>query len=395
MAGRKSIERLAIVTSHPIQYNAPWFRLLAQSGKVIIKVFYTWEQSSAGAKYDPGFGKVIEWDIPLLEGYEYEFVKNISAEPGSHHYKGIINPDLNQKIQEWKADAILVFGWSFHSHLRCLRFFHKKIPVLFRGDSTLLDERKGWRKLARRLFLRWVFSHVDYALYTGTNNKDYFLKHGLKENQLEFAPHAIDNERFYRKGGEFDEKAKQWRKDLSIEDSDLVVLFAGKFEKKKNPALLLQIAAELKNPDLKFVLVGNGELEASLKEEAKRDNRIHFLDFQNQHIMPVTYRLGDIFMLPSNGPGETWGLAVNEAMACGRVIMVSDKAGCAVDLVKQDKNGIIFPHNQTGESITFLKTLLADKEKLTGYGKRSVEMIAAYSYKHIVNSIIELLEKIR
>src|ERR1700749_546722 len=102
------MKRLAIVTTHPIQYNAPLFSLLARGGKVIPKVFYTWSQSRDGAKFDPGFGQKIKWDIPLLEGYEYTFVNNTAADPGNHHFKGIINPTLNKEIEEWNPDAILM-----------------------------------------------------------------------------------------------------------------------------------------------------------------------------------------------------------------------------------------------------------------------------------------------
>ena len=83
--------KLAIVSTHPIQYNAPFFRRLAQEPEIDLHVFYTWEQAASGPKFDPGFVRAVEWDIPLLEGYEYNFVKNTASEPCSHHYKGIIN----------------------------------------------------------------------------------------------------------------------------------------------------------------------------------------------------------------------------------------------------------------------------------------------------------------
>ena len=85
-------------------------------------MFYTWEASQTLAKYDPGFGRVIEWDIPLLDGYEYTFVKNVSANQGSHHFKGIDNPTLNTEIEQWGAEAVLVFGWAYKSHLSCMRY---------------------------------------------------------------------------------------------------------------------------------------------------------------------------------------------------------------------------------------------------------------------------------
>lgn len=388
------MKRLAIVTTHPIQYNAPWFRLLSASGAVEVKVYYTWEQSRTGPKFDPGFGRVIEWDIPLLEGYEFTFVKNTSPQPGSHHFKGMINPTLIKEIEAWKADMILVIGWSFKSHLQCMRHFHGKIPVLFRGDSTLLDEKPGLRRSVRRLFLRWIYSHVDYALYAGTNNKLYFEKHGLRSDQLVFVPHAIDNERFASNGEQCEKEAKEWRRQLNIRDTDLVVLFAGKLEQKKNPALLLDIANRLPDANLKFILAGNGNQESMLKESAAKEPRIIFLEFQNQQRMPVLYRAGDVFILPSGGPGETWGLAINEAMACSRAVMVSDKTGCAPDLVKEKENGIVFPHHNSEPCVTLLRSLLANRGKIVEMGQASAGIIAPYSYKNIVAAIVALVQKI-
>ena len=170
------MKRLAIVTTHPIQYNAPLFELLSQRKKITIKVFYTWGETVIEKKYDPGFGKVIEWDIPLLDGYDYEFAENIANDKGSHHFKGIDNPHIIEAIEQFKPDAVLVYGWSFKSHLKIMRHFKNKVPVLFRGDSTLLDERGLLSSLKRNLFLRWVYRHVDVALYVGKNNFDYFRK---------------------------------------------------------------------------------------------------------------------------------------------------------------------------------------------------------------------------
>ena len=167
--------RLAIVTTHPIQYYAPLFRLLTKEPGMELKIFYTWSQTQKGPKYDTDFGKMIEWDIPLLDGYSYEFVENVAADPGVHHFRGIDNPALNNKITEWGPDFLLVIGWNFKSHLSCMRYFKGKIPVLFRGDSTLLDEKPGLKKILRRIFLKWIYRHADYALYVGKNNHDYFL----------------------------------------------------------------------------------------------------------------------------------------------------------------------------------------------------------------------------
>src|SRR4051794_34919717 len=102
-------KRLAIITTHPIQYYAPVFRLLAERKKIETMIFYTWGEQSQ-QKFDPGFNQTIQWDIPLLDGYPYTWVENISAEPGTHHYKGIVNPGLIQQVKDWKPDAVLIVG---------------------------------------------------------------------------------------------------------------------------------------------------------------------------------------------------------------------------------------------------------------------------------------------
>jgi glycosyltransferase involved in cell wall biosynthesis len=269
------MKKLAIITTHPIQYNAPWFRLLAERNQIQIKVFYTWSQSETGTKYDPGFGKNIEWDIPLLDGYEYEFVRNIATNPGTRTHSGIVNPQLIERIKQYHPDAILINGWNFNSHLKCLRYFHKKITVLFRGDSILLDEQKGIRKVLRQIVLKWVYGNVDYALYTGKQNKKYFLRHGLKEDQLIFVPHAIDNERFA--SNDTNKKvAAGFRKKLMIPDGDTIFLFAGKLERKKDPQILIDAFKTICNPAVHLILVGNGELEKELQQSAVEFANMNF-----------------------------------------------------------------------------------------------------------------------
>jgi len=385
------MKKLAIVTTHPIQYYAPVFKLLHERQKISIMVYYTWGERSK-VKYDPGFGATIDWDIPLTEGYPLTWVENTSADPGTHHYRGIINPDLIDEITKWQPDAVLVFGWAWQSHLRCIRHFKGRLPVYFRGDSTLLDETGGVKSIIKSLFLRWVYKDVDHAFYTGLNNKAYFKKYGLKDEQLSFAPHAVDNERFAR---DKKEEAAAVRSQLQIGADDILMLFAGKFEQKKSPGVLLDAFLSLEKPNIHLLFVGNGDLEADLKLKAKDSKNVRFMDFQNQSRMPVIYQACDLFCLPSKGPGETWGLAVNEAMACSKAVLVSDKVGCAIDLVKIGYNGDIFKSGDVDSLTGCLNHLAQSKSKLTEMGKNSAAKIKNWSFIHIAEAIENKLEHIQ
>jgi glycosyltransferase involved in cell wall biosynthesis len=384
------MKKLAIVITHPIQYYAPVFKLLHERQKINIRVFYTWGEGGA-QKFDPGFGKNISWDLPLLEGYPYEWVKNVSTDPGSHHSKGIDNPDLINQINTWQPDTLLAYGWFYKSHRKALKYFKGRIPVIFRGDSTLLDDTGGAKSLLRSLFLKRVYHHVDYALYTGSNNKAYFKKCGLKESQLFFAPHAVDNDRFATNRAD---EALALRNQLGIALDEKLLLFAGKFEGKKDPLLLLEAFIDIKEPGTHLLFAGNGILEIELKNKANQHKNIHFIDFQNQLYMPVVYQACDIFCLPSKGPGETWGLAINEAMACGKAILISNKVGAGTDLVKDHENGLIFNAGDTADLKIKLKTLfLHNKTALFTMGQHSKQIIEDWSFNKQVEAIEQLINK--
>ena len=368
--------RLAIVSTHPIQYYAPLFRRLSTRDELDVHVFYGWEGPSTG-DYDPGFDEEVTWDIPLLDGYPHTFLENKSGDPGTHHFRGLVTPDLVPSIEAWGLDAVLVFGWNYWSHLRALRHFHGRVPVLFRGDSTLLDETHGPRRWGRRLFLRWVYRHVDRALYVGQNNRAYFEAHGLSDDQLTWAPHAVENARFADASGA-DDWARRWRKEIGIPEDAPVVLFVGKLGTKKAPDVLLDAFLQLEHREAHLTIVGSGPMEDKLMTQAKDDSHVHFLGFQNQSRMPVVYRLGDVFVLPSRGPGETWGLAVNEAMACRRPVVVTERVGCAPDLI-DESNGRIVPPEDPDALCRALDELLADRDRLQAMGRRSAERIQEWS----------------
>lgn len=386
------MKRLAIVTTHPIQYYAPVFQGLAKQHSSI-KVFYTWGEESI-KKYDPDFKKDIEWDVPLLEGYPYQFLVNTAKQPGTSHFKGIINPDAVRIIEEFNPDALLVYGWSWHSHLKIIRHFSGKKKIWFRGDSTCLDKTTWYKSFIRKQWLRWIYGYVDLAFYVGKENKKYFSDFGLKEHQLQFAPHAIDNRRF---SSERAEDVKILREKLRIPHDGVLILFAGKLEPKKDPFTLLRAFESISSKHVFLLFAGNGVLENELKAKVAQSHlveNIRFLDFQNQSFMPTLYQASQVFCLPSAGPGETWGLAVNEAMAAGKPVIVSDKVGCAADLVKDGINGAIFKHQDHLDLAAKLRLLLAQNENLPKFGRASQKIIEKWSFELQVSTILDAVNNL-
>ena len=329
------MKRLAILSTHPIQYNAPLFQMLAQQESIDLKVFYS--KKTEQVSYDKDFGQEVTWDVPLTEGYLNESF-DAKEKTGRNQ--------LMAAIESFNASALLVYGWNFDGHLAAMRHFRGTVPVWFRGDSTLLDPLPFWKRTLRKLSLNWVYRFVDRAFYVGQANKRYFLWCGLKEDQLTYAPHAVDNAFFMKDDEERKKEALNIRNELEIDSEATVFLFAGKLEAKKQPLALAEAFASLQS-QAHLIYVGSGMLEDELKERFDAHPNIHFVGFQNQSKMPIWYRVADVFCLPSRGPGETWGLAVNEALACGCRVIVSDRVGCAEDLVEGKSHGAVFRWNNT------------------------------------------------
>lgn len=388
-----AVPRLAIVSTHPIQYYAPVFRALTTERLVEPRVFYTWSQTEHGAVYDPGFGCRIAWDVPLLDGYASEFVPNVAARPGIG-FLGIRTPSLPARIAAWQADAILVYGWNNASHLGVMRHFKGRVPVLFRGDSTLLDPQPAWRQLARLALLRGVYRYVDAAIAVGENSRDYFRAAGVPEDRIAIAPHSVDNERFADRDGAAARHAADWRRALGIEPDAVVLGFAGKLLPKKAPELLLEAFLAAGAPG-HLVLTGDGVLDGALRDRAAGRRNVHFLPFQNQSLMPSVYRICDLFILPSRGPGETWGLALNEAMASGRAVAATARVGGARDLIRQDIDGwVVAPDSSAALCRLIERAATAGRARLAAMGEGAQRRIAAWSTaesaRRIAAAVVEL-----
>jgi glycosyltransferase involved in cell wall biosynthesis len=384
--------RLGVVTTHPIQYYAPWFRHLAQRPELSVRVFYLWDFGVVDRE-DKGFGRTIRWDVPLLEGYASEFVPNVSSRPGTDHFRGIDNPGLVEALGRFNPAAVLCLGYNYVSFLRLLlRPGLGNVPLLHRGDSHRLVPRQGVRAWLRRLLLTQLFRRFRAFLYVGSANREYLRMHGVSAERLFFSPHAVDNERFLADEEATRAAALAWRQELGIAADQTVVLFAGKFEEKKRPLDLLAAFKRAAIADAALLFVGNGQLEEALRRGAAAVPNVYIATFQNQSLMPRTYAAADLVVLPSFGPSETWGLCVNEAQCLARPVIVSSHVGCSADLVEPGKTGFVFPAGDVAALADCLRQALADRDRLRALGEAGRERVRRYSYDAATRGLLDALK---
>ena len=426
--------RLGILTSHPIQYQAPWFRALAKV--VDLEVFFAHRQSAA-EQGKAGFGVAFEWDVDLLSGYRHRFLKNVSSKPGVGHFFGCDTPEIAEIIrgrgpQDYGPrtadqgttsvqksvvssqgsvvsgpvfDAFVVTGWHLKSYWQAVRACRRTgVPVLVRGDSQLLTPRSLLKRWAKELVHRVLLRQFDGFLTVGQRNREYLAHYGVLAEKIFFTPHFVDNEWFRGKAEIARKQKAEIRKEWGANDEDngttgpqdyrqtLVVLFVGKFITKKRPLDLLRALRTLNSQPSTFnflaVFVGSGELEGTLRAEAEALKvRTHFAGFKNQSELPRYYAAADVLVLPSDG-GETWGLVVNEAMACGLPAVVSDAVGCAPDLIEEGRTGFAFPVGDCEQLASRLASLAEMKSHGHDLAAALTEKMRVYSVNNAVEGTI-------
>jgi glycosyltransferase involved in cell wall biosynthesis len=392
------MHRVAVVASHPIQYQAPWFRALARV--VDLEVFYCHRQSAAG-QAKAGFGVPFEWDVPLLDGYRFTWLKNISASPGVSRFQEADTPEIADRLKLGGFDACLVSGWYLKSYVQAIRACWKHaIPVLVRGDSQLNTPRSRARAVAKYLPYRWFLRRIDAHLYVGAANAAYLRSYGVPDERLFFTPHFVDNEFFAVRASQArrDGTRDRIRRDLGAGPDSVVFLFVGKLIDKKRPADFIRAierAASSGRREILGAVVGSGPLGPEIESLAReRQIPITFLGFKNQTDLPACYAAADAIVLPSDG-GETWGLVVNEAMACGVPALVSASAGCAADLVVTAKTGFTFPLGD----VAALEDRMIQLSQLLKVNRAQVEAdvaarICEYSVDAAVDGVLRALVQV-
>jgi glycosyltransferase involved in cell wall biosynthesis len=390
--------RLAIIAGHPVQYVAPWLAQLARHEELEIQVFYLWDFGVVEAK-DPGFGITLEWDIPLLEGYPYSFVPNISSNPGNHHFFGYVNPSLAGQVVAWKPDVVFMMNYAFFSYFLLLidpRTW--RIPILFRGDSHDIGRKRKLFVQLSKVVRKIIFSRFSAFLDVGENNRNYIIASGVPYRKLFHSPHSIDNKRFQDSRKEAMIQGQQLRFNLSILEEHTLIAFVGKLIPIKRPFDLLR-AFSLLSPDLRrradLLFVGEGKLKADLRTAAKGSQleNVHFLDFQNQSAMPSIYAASDLLVLPSEN--ETWGLVVNEAMNLSCPALVSDHVGCGPDLILPDQTGWIFSTGDVLGLRDYLAMAISNPEKLKQMGTTAVQHVSTYSYEAASAGLFQALRYVK
>ncbi|MCP9751931.1 glycosyltransferase family 4 protein [Ferruginibacter sp. HRS2-29] len=375
--------------SHPIQYFSP---LLRKMDKELDLHVYYFSDASIRGNYDVGFGQKVKWDIPLLEGYEHSFLKNLSGRKSlSNRFFDVFNPSVISTLFRSPAKIVIVNGWSYSSTLMVIFFsvlFRKK--VWLRAENPLNQElRKSGKvlKIKKVLLGYLLFPFVSRFLYIGSQSKEFFIYYGVNPKKLVYTPYAVDNDFFREEAKKFFDKG-MIKKELGVDPQKKVVLFSGKYIEKKRPLDLVKAFAQLRRDDATLLMMGEGGLRKEMETYIAQNNiaDVVLTGFVNQSEIVKYYAAADVFVMCS-GMGETWGLSVNEAMNFSMPVIVSSTCGSAHDLVQQGVNGFVYDEGDIEELSKKLNQLLSDESLRISAGEASKKIVADFSIDKIVGEL--------
>jgi glycosyltransferase involved in cell wall biosynthesis len=385
-----AIKHYIFLLSHPIQYFSPLFVRLAEKG-MDLEVWYC--RGAAGKQVqDREFGKAIAWDIPLLEGYRSQFLPNKGFAPrGSKRFGSLFNPSVISRIFKAEKSVLVIHSWQYATDWLALfsgKLAGHRIALWTEANGSHEALHPGWKKFLKKIFFRFLFLFVNEYWCIGSENRNFYLQHGVSLERLRSTPYSVDNRRF-RRVAESTCKADA-RKKLGLSEKAFIILFAGKYIAKKRPVDLLEAFASLHSDEVYLVMVGEGELRNEMEQfisDHAIASKVLLAGFVNQSVIPLYYRAADLFVMCS-GAGETWGLSVNEAMNFGLPILLSDLTGSSSNLVQEGKNGYVFSTGNTGELATRLNEMISkSQEERVAMGQRSLEIVEGYCFEAIWKGI--------
>lgn len=386
--------RVAVCTTHPIQYQAPIWRRLAECPELELCVYFG---SSMGARQyrDSGFGCEVKWDVPILKGYAHKFV----GQDDQAQITDFWTPSgagLEAQLTEYRPEVIVITAYSGLFHLRAIYAAARlQAGVVMRHEaSDVAQSRSRLKGLVRDMALRAIYSRIDRFAYIGAEARRHLLRLGVSFQRMDFSPYCVDTDLFGVQRSKWLPQRELLRKERGIPADHVVLLYTGKLIPKKDPILILKaitlLSKEMQDV-IDLVVVGSGEIKNQLDGlgRALLKERYHSLGFLNQSEIGLAYTLSDVLVLPSKeGAGETWGLVVNEAMFFGLPVIVSSGVGCHRDLVHEGKTGFTFRSGDASEFasaiIKIIKTGVAGRKKI---GAEAQARVDSYSVEAAVSGL--------
>jgi glycosyltransferase involved in cell wall biosynthesis len=391
---QKTKPRVLLVSSQPIQ-NTSSLQMMAQDTRIAMLTAYC-TLPDATLYHDAEHLNKSAFDLPLLDGYDWVEVKNYSPVPRLGKFYGLINPGLIRLVSN--SDCCIVYGHAYISFwlaIATAKLLRK--PVLLGTDATSLQSHYGgrnWKSWLKKRLLPFLYNRIaDGVLVPSTVSRQFICSLGVAEERVALTPYVVDNDAIAAIAAATDRR--KLRLEWQIPEDATVVVFCAKFLPRKRPQDAIQAFAQANVPKSFLVMVGEGPVGESLRNEVEQlgiKDRVRFIGLVKYSHLPEVYAASDVLVFPSEH--EPYGLPVNEAMICGIPAIVSDHVGAGLDLVENGRTGFVYPCGDVYALTTILRNCLSERQRLKRMGEAARQRIATWSPRENADATIRAVEKV-
>ncbi|MGO9862139.1 MAG: glycosyltransferase family 4 protein [Terriglobales bacterium] len=362
------IPKTVILTEIIAPYRIPVFNALARRPELNLHVIFLAETDAATRQWRV-YKDEIRFSHQVLPSWRWRAGK----------YSWLLNRGLWPALNAAGPQVIVCGGYSYPASWEALLWARRhQVRFVLWSESTSQDARAGrpWVESLKAYFVR----HCERFVVPGKASFEYLRSLGSPEANIVTAPNAVDNSFFAAQAEDARAHAEKFRARLQLPSR--FILFAGRLVAEKGVFDLLQAYAKLESglrSEVGLVFAGDGIAREELAQQAKRisPGMICFPGFAQREDLASLYALAETLVLPTHT--DTWGLVVNEAMACGLPIIVSSVAGSSSDLVEDGWNGYVVPPRDPRKLSLAIDSLLRQPELQRRMSEHSAERIRNYS----------------
>lgn len=384
--------RLAIVVTHPIQHFAPLYRELEATGAVDLRVFFCCDWG-VRSYFDPAFGREVEWDVPLLDGYAHEFLP-IARRPRSISFLEVDNPEVGTRLAAYRPDVVLVHGYGCRTMWRAVSWARKNGSVaLLSSDSHAGRRISAWKGLLKRAVVGTFYGKLDGALTVGESNREYHFRFGLPPERLYPWTLPVDGSRLAADVAARETLRRSLRERFRIPEGDLVALFCGNLTPWKRPLDFAKavVAARRAGGAVRGLVVGDGPERAGLESylSGVEEPGVTLAGFVNQAEIGAYYAAADALVLTSDRDAHP--LVVTEALFFSLPVVLSDAIGCigAGDTARPGENAVVFPCGDVERLGAELLGLERDEVRRSALGEASGRVASANDAQSSARLLVE------
>ncbi len=371
--------RLVIVVSHPIQHFAPLYRETAAQGQVDLHVLFCCDWG-VRAYLDPAFGREVEWDVPLLNGYEHEFLR-IRRRPRTISFLEVDNPGVGDRLEALQPDVVLVHGYGCRTMWRAAEWAARGGALaLLSSDSHAGKEVHPLKAFVKKAIVGRFYDRLDGALAAGDSNRDYHRRFGLPPERIFESRLPADGARFAEAASRRQELRRRVRERLSIPDDSFVALFCGNLTPWKRPRDFAEAVVRARSAGASVVglVVGDGPERRSFEVLAASpvSDCLRTTGFVKQAAIVDFYAAADALVLTSERDAHP--LVVTEALFFSLPVVVSDAVGCVgpTDTARPGENALVYRCGDVMALSEILRSLSRDAALVSRLGTASGRMAA-------------------